>query len=226
MRFGDGDVYLAAGINDSYQQVSSELSKEMEEAFLMSGEFVYKCLHIHSYQYGYEKEMYLGNHLVKDKFANKILGLTFQYFVGHKIYSHIGLHFAATYSPEIANHFLKALKENCVLFIGNKTVRHETVQLLFGNVPHVKTPSKNAYDCIDEVEKQSLDILNNTKGFGTVVVAMGCSGRPLMKRLFKNKNLNIFLFDFGSLLDGICGDKSRAWLKKEEIDYDVLLKDL
>src|SRR5690606_31463370 len=71
MRFGDGDAFLASGINDSFQKVSSNLSIEMQEAFLLKGHSIYKSLSIHSELYGYEKEMYVGNHLVKDKFANK-----------------------------------------------------------------------------------------------------------------------------------------------------------
>ena len=54
---------------------------------------------------------------------------------------------------------------------------------------------------------------------------MGCSGRPLTKRL-NNKNHNIFIFDFGSLLDGIIGFNSRPWLDITTINYKLLLKDL
>src|SRR5690554_2461209 len=42
MRFGDGDAYLASGINDSFQIVSRDLSQEMKEPFLLKGEFIYK----------------------------------------------------------------------------------------------------------------------------------------------------------------------------------------
>jgi len=197
----------------------------MKEAFLLKGQFIFKSLSIHSIQYGHEKEMYIGNHLVSDQLANKLLRSTFPFFIGHKIFSPISLHFAATYHPHIANVFLKKIKRNCVLFIGNESVPKEKFKLLFGNAKHIKTPTENAFRDIDNIEISAIETLKEINKFGVVVVAMGCSGRPLMKRLVY-KNFNIFLFDFGSLLDGICGDNSRTWLKKENINYDILLKNL
>jgi hypothetical protein len=46
---------------------------------------------------------------------------------------------------------------------------------------------------------------------------MGCSGRVLQKRLW-NKLDNVFLFDFGSLLDALCGWDTRAWIKLSKFD--------
>lgn len=221
MRFGDGDAFLAVGKNDLFQKSSNALSTEMKEAFSLKGEYVLKSLSIHSNLYGYEKEMYIDNHLVSDDYANKLLSYTFPYFVGYKIYSPICLHYSASYYPEKANSFLKLLKSKTVLFIGNETTPQDKVNLLFGDVPHIKTPQKNSYDKINEIEKESIVELNKISNFGVVVVAMGCSGRVLMKRLYK-RNYNIFLFDFGSLLDGICGNESRPWLKEVSNDFKFL----
>jgi len=221
MRFGDGDAFLAVGINDLFQKSSNLLSDEMKEAFSLKGEFVLKSLSIHSILYGYEREMYNDNHLVSDEYANKLLSYTFTYFVGHKIYSPISLHFAASYYSSIANTFLKLLKSKTVLFIGNETTPLDKVELLFGAVPHIKTPPKNSYDKINDIEEDAIRVLDNLSEFGVVVVAMGCSGRILMKRLYK-RNYNVFLFDFGSLLDGICGNESRPWLKEISNNYEFL----
>ena len=60
--------------------------------------------------------------------------------------------------------------------------------------------------------------MENNEKFSVVVIAMGCSGRPLMKRLVK-KNFNSYYFDFGSLLDGFNGNISRTWLKLNDIDF-------
>jgi len=225
MRFGDGDVLLSIGQKEMLQQNSSCLSIEMKEAFALNGEFIFKSLSIHSKLYGYEKEMYEGNHLVSDNMASFLLSNTFPYFIGSKIYSPISLHYTSTYYPEKANLVLKIIKKNCILFIGNESTPANIINKLFGDVQHVKTPYKDAYSKIDEIETNAVIALENQVEFGVVVVAMGCSGRPLMKRLYQ-RGFNIFLFDFGSLLDGICGNKTRLWLEKERINYSELLKDL
>ena len=225
MRFGDGDIYLAIGKNDLYQKGEKLLSEEMNEAFAMRGSGIFKSLIIHSSVYGYEKEMFFGNHLVTDDEANKLLRPVYHYFIGYKIYSPVALHYAAAYHTELANSFLKLLKSHAILFIGNEDVPEEITTKLFGKVKHVKTPSKHSYTRIDEIEMEAKKELEKENKFGVVIVSMGCSGRVLIKRLYCN-NKNIFYFDFGSLLDGIIGNYTRTWLKKTDIDYNLLLKDI
>ena len=225
LRFGDGDVYLSLGKDDAYQSNKAMLRKEMNECFSLKGRGILKSLSIHSDRYGREKEMYPGNHLTSDEAATGLLKHVYPFFVGYRIFSPIALHYTASYHPAIANDFLKLLKNEAVLFIGNENTPAGTVRKLFGEVRHVKTPAKNSYDKIDVIEKETEDILNAEQKFGVVIISMGCSGRILLKRLHK-KGYNIFFFDFGSLLDGICGNKTRAWLELSDINYDVLLKDL
>ena len=226
LRFGDGDVYLLKHRSDSYQNSSAKLSIEMNDAFLLSGNGVFKCLAIHSDLFGYEDGMVNGNHKNKDFLAYKLLQDTYVYFIGSKIYSPVALHFLSTINIERANNFLKILKQNTYLFVGNETINPDVVSLLFGNkTKHIKTPPKNAYDEIDRVEDEIINYLNTSNSFKVICIAMGCSGRPLMKRLW-GQSRNVFLFDFGSLLDGIAGNNSRTWLRKNEINYDLLLKGL
>jgi len=221
MRFGDGDVFLALGKDELYQQSRQDIKEEMIEALELKGSSVLKTSMIHSNAYGKTDEMFEGNHLVDDDFAFDILKSTFQYYVGYRIYSHIALHYTATYYPMKANLFLKLLKQKTVLFIGNETTPTNKKDLLFGNVPHIKTPTRNSYDRINEIENEALLELSKLTSFGVVVVAMGCSGRILMKRIYK-RNYNVFLFDFGSLLDGICGNDTRLWLKEISSNYEFL----
>jgi hypothetical protein len=223
MRFGDGDVFLAMGKNSMLHTSTKRLSEEMKESFSLKGPGIIKALMIHSEMYGHEEEMYIGNYLVTDNTANELLQYAYPYFVGYQIYSHIALHYAAVYYPAIANIFLRLLKKNTILFIGNENTPEEIVIKLFGEVKHIKTPAKNSYDKIDTIEKEAGDILENQEKFGVVITSMGESGRVLVKRLYK-RNYNLFFFDFGSLLDGICGNKTRTWLRKANINYEVLLK--
>ncbi|HET6996476.1 MAG TPA: GT-D fold domain-containing glycosyltransferase [Chitinophagaceae bacterium] len=225
MRFGDGDVNLLHGKDDSYQLASLKLQEEMNDCFSLKGPAILKSLSIHSELYGREKEMFPGNHLSSDEAASELLKQVYPFFVGYRIFSHIALHYMACYYPVIANEFLRHLKDETVLFIGNEDTDPSIVNRLFGEVIHVKTPARNAYDKIDTIEKEAVGVLNGKKEFGVVVIAMGCSGRPLAKRLYQ-RIPGHFFFDFGSLLDGICGNKTRAWLELTEVDYDIVLKDL
>ena len=225
LRFGDGDVFLSLGKDDAYQSGKTMLRKEMNECFSLKGQGILKSLSIHSDKYGREKEMYPGNHLSSDKAATELLKHVYPFFVGYRIFSPIALHYTASYHPAMANDFLKLIKKEAVLFIGNENTPAGIVRKLFGDVRHVKTPAKNSYDKIDVIEKEAEYILNVEQKFGVVIISMGCSGRILLTRLYK-KGYNIFFFDFGSLLDGICGNRTRAWLELTDINYDVLLKDL
>ncbi|WP_140487627.1 GT-D fold domain-containing glycosyltransferase [Flavobacterium sp. GSA192] len=228
LRFGDGDVFLLNNQSDAYQEKSVLLADEMKECFSLNDEGIFKCLAIHSEMYGYSKEMVIGNHKNKDGFAFNLFKNCYEYFSGCKIYSPVALHFISTINPVRANEFLKILKSKTTVFIGNENVRNSTIELLFGSkAKHIKTPSKNAYSEIDSIEKEVLNEIDDKTDFFVMCVAMGCSGRPLMKRLWmKSLNKNFFLFDFGSLLDGIEGNNSRTWLKMNQINYQQLLNGL
>lgn len=226
LRFGDGDVFLLKNKADSFQENSFLLSMEMKETFLVKGQNVFKCLAIHSDVFGYSEGMEFGNHKNTDAFAFNLFRDSFRYFIGNNIYSPVALHFIATINTKRANSFLKILKSKTQIFIGNEESDLKVVSLLFGkNIAHIKTPVRNAYSEIDRIEREALDYISKIETFFVVCVAMGCSGRPLIKRL-QNKKLNIFLFDFGSLLDGISGNNSRTWLKMNDINYDLLLDGL
>ncbi len=225
MRFGDGDIFLALGKSEAFQVSGESLALEMKEAFSLKGKRVLKALMLHSDLYGSEKEMYIGNHLISSQIADKLLQYAYPFFVGYTIYSPVALHYVATYYTTIANEFLLLLREQAILFIGNENTPENIVRKLFGQVKHIKTPERNAYTRIDEIEYDTCVELSKQKKFGVVIVSMGCSGRVLIKRLYK-QDYPVFFFDFGSLLDGICGNETRTWLKKSKIDYEVLLNGL
>ncbi|HNP23907.1 MAG TPA: hypothetical protein PKM63_19755 [Panacibacter sp.] len=225
MRFGDGDVYLLKNKSEAYQEANDRLAAEMKEAFLLSDDGVMKALAIHSERFGHEPGMHPGHHLVPDGPAADLARSVYPWFTGLPVFSPVALHYTATAFPERANRFLKLLKAHALLFIGNESVPAEKLMQLFGAVPHIKTPSRNAYYAMDRIEQETvLQLEQLSRPFGVLVVAMGCSGRVLMKRLY-HRGYPVFLFDFGSLLDGICGWETRTWLKGE-IRYDVLLEGL
>ena len=219
MRFGDGDVFLLNNISDSSQTANEFLATEMLEAFRVNDVNVFKSLAIHSNLFGFEEGMFDGNHKNTDSLSLNLLQSTYMYFIGQKIYSPVALHFIASQNPKRANTFLKTLKLKTKMFIGNQDISSSTIKMLFGNVKCIKTPSLNAYNEIDRIYTESIEEIKRFDDFGVVVIAMGCSGRPLMKRLFNNSAQSFFLFDFGSLIDGFEGVNSREWLSVNNINY-------
>lgn len=220
LRFGDGDVLLMSGQNDSLQTADRRLAMEMQEAFNLSGPGIMKCLAIHSRRFGLWPGMAPGVHEVDDVQACKLLARCHRYFIGTPIYSPVALAYAVVFDQPLALSFLRFLKDRApFLFIGNQNVPDEVLSRLFGSsTERISTPSKNSYAEIDRIESDARRALDARKDrFSVIIVAMGCSGRALAKRIYMG-GYNAFLFDFGSLLDAFCGWKTRTWIKKAPDD--------
>ena len=63
--------------------------------------------------------------------------------------------------------------------------------------------------------------------YRAVVFGMGCSGRAVAARVWAAAAPNAVFFDFGSLLDWLSGNSTRAWIEKqrEVLDVSALLAD-
>lgn len=230
-RFGDGDVYLANGIDDSLQPKDDALQAEMQEAFGLNGPNILKCLPLGCKEIGYEEGMCINNHENVYEESLKYISMASPFWNGpmEDVYSMSALAFAATHKLKFCLKFLKFLRQsNCVLFIGNERVPQHIRKLLFGpECEFVATPSIHSYYQIDRIEKEALEKLQGKKGYKVIITAMGCSGRPLQKRLW-NQLDDVFLFDFGSLLDAICGWNTRAWIgiTHDSFDHGKFLRTL
>lgn len=212
LRFGDGDIMLLHGLSEMMHESNPMLSKEMEEAFMLSIGEIHKTLPIHSEIFGFENGMKKGMHIFTNEEVIKFISNTYQYFVGCRIYSHAALHYLSVFDTAKCVDFLIFLKEYTPVFVGNEDIKESLIEKLFGS-EFIKTPNRNSYLEIDEIESQLCEVLNNNKEeFKIVVVAMGCAGRVLQKRILK-KGYNVYLFDFGSLLDAFNGLETRTWIR-------------
>ncbi|WP_187388320.1 GT-D fold domain-containing glycosyltransferase [Seonamhaeicola marinus] len=211
LRFGDGDIYLMRGLDDILHKANPKIAKEMKQAFSLNIGELHKALAIHSKLFGFEKGMQEDMHLISDQNALNYLAVTHKYFNLETIYTPVALHYLSTFDQDNCMEFLRFLKTYNPIFVGNEKVKIEIVKKLFGEI-HVKTPVSNSYDEIDRIENDLIELLNMKKNnFQVVVVAMGCPGRILQKRILK-KGFNVYLFDFGSLLDALNGENSRLWI--------------
>ncbi|GIZ07448.1 GT-D fold domain-containing glycosyltransferase [Flavobacterium sp. UMI-01] len=211
MRFGDGDVFLMLGKNDLLHKANRQLAKEMKETIRFNRGTLHKGYPLHSNLFGFEGGMTHNMHLVPDVDALRFLAAIHKFIDVENINSPVALHYLAVFNKEACVNFLQFLKNTNPIFVGNKNIKLELVNKLFGDI-HIKTPEANSYLEIDRIEGELKAILDFTKEkFRVVVVAMGCPGRILQKRILK-KGYNVYLFDFGSLLDAFNDDNTRLWI--------------
>ena len=228
LRFGDGDVVLSVGINDANQLANTPLQEELNEAFALNGPNVLKCLPLHCRELGgYEQGMFEGKHETPFAFCLDLLKMAGPKWNAEfgDVYSMTALAFAATDNLEFCIQFLKFLKQSkCCVFVGNCNIPSSIRELLFGSqCQFVPTPARNSYFEIDRIERECIEKIKNIEGYKVIVTSMGCSGRALQKRLW-NQLENVFLFDFGSLMDAICGWNTRDWIPLSRFDAQKFIQ--
>ncbi len=232
LRFGDGDINLALGQGELLQSANQRLMFEMREAFSLDHKNVLRCLPLYCKELGgWESGMFPGNHESPYSWCLDILHKSKQLWNSPiiDVYSHAALHFSATTMPQFCINFLKFLKtNNCCLLIGNQNIPEHIRTLLFGEqCIFIPTPTHQSYQSIDTIEKECLAhvAIMPTKTYKIIVTAMGCSGRALQKRLWMKLD-DVFLFDFGSLMDALCGWNTRAWIELTKFDEKTFLQKL
>jgi len=227
LRFGDGDVNLALGKADMKQTANRMLQQEMLKALSINGPTVLKALPLHCKEFGgLESGMFPGNHESSYQLSNDLLTKVAPFWVEDfkDIYTAVALHFCATNHQDTCIAFLRFLKAHHCILVGNQHIPHEIRSLLFGSdCVFIPTPEQNSYTQIDRIEQDCLQAVEVQQGKYTVIItAMGCSGRVLQKRLW-HKLDNIFLFDFGSLMDALCGWNTRAWIELSKFDAPAFI---
>jgi hypothetical protein len=211
MRFGDGDIFLMLGMDDMLHQANNKMAVEMRQAMNLRATNIHKGFPFHSKLFGYENGMEDDMHLVSDTDALKFIAATYPLIDIHNIYTSFALHYLSTFNQEACVQFLLFLRSTNPIFVGNKNLAPELLRKLFSET-HIKTPDNNSYLEIDRIEKELIEELDKKKNeFQVVVVAMGCPGRILQKRILQ-KGYRVYLFDFGSLLDALNNDNTRLWI--------------
>jgi glycosyltransferase involved in cell wall biosynthesis len=212
LRFGDGDVRLLAGADDVLQRGSPALTVEMEAAFLLDGPGLFKAMALDCPAFGMQPGMKNRLFGMPDAEALRMLRHAGRCFVGQEVYSHSALAYLSVFRPQAAVDFLLKLKSHRPLFVGNEYTPPALIQTLFGHTGHVATPGRDAYEDIDRIEAEVLRFLRWGRAYPVVVLAMGCGGRVLARRLIRG-GFNGFIFDFGSLIDALAGAQTRDWIR-------------
>ena len=131
---------------------------------------------------------------------------------GHEtldFYNHITFHYLSVFKPKMVyNFFEQHVRPKKKLFVGS--TEKTTAEKLYGKIDfYINVPPKSAYSTIDEWWPLVEEHCNNVE---LVIVSAGAATKVVAKRLW-NKNLDIQLFDFGSIIDAIDGKVSRTWIR-------------
>ncbi len=207
LRFGDGEVFDMMGKSRRNQINSPELIKEMKEAFSIQDKNYIKALAINM---PHEKGMSNGvfaNYSFNEKLESYILDLFNELQLS--FFNPITFHYLSVFRPKLVfDFFNKYVRPKKKMFIGS--TNQNTAEKLYGKIDYyIKVPPKSAYSSIDEWWP---NVINNCSDVEIVIVSAGAATKVVAKRLWE-KNLNIQLFDFGSIIDAVDGKVTRTWIR-------------
>ena len=229
LRFGDGDIALASGISELYQSINEKLFGLMREAVNLRGKNVIKTLPLHCKEWDtLEDGMCPGNHENNSEWCENIINsfLNISDVPENEFYSTVALSHQAIQNPTKTISFLREIGPKVKYFIGNENIPKEILDILFNeNVIHIKTPSRDSFSKFDQIYTNFMEKVADDDEYSVVVTSMGCTGRAMQKKIWDRYD-NFFLFDFGSLMDSLCGWETRVWMEVTNFDKSKFLEDL
>lgn len=223
LRFGDGDLNLVEGLPDMMQRPHLELAHYMKTAFSLRGFNVIKTLPLQSEMFGVWPGMAPGVHMADDSGASSMASRALHWFVGEPVYATAALHHTIIYNYNLAISLLKLLKQRCPIFVGNVETPLLVRNALFGaGHVHVRTPASQAWEAASRVHGELRKYVADASSHPppVIIFAAGCSGRAMAARLWTQNN-NVYIFDFGSLLDFLSGQQTRQWIKERRTDINA-----
>ena len=253
LRVGDGDVFLAYGQRAGWQTGNEKIKKECQEALQIPGNNsnsgVIKTFSAECPEYGIEdwwgrpvgvQSSTFLNTDNQTSFVHKIMKMANPFWhedMNRKnalVYSANAFWITCCYDLPFWLKFVKEFRKNFdkIIHIGNENYDTSVLKLIWNKeFSHVDMPSRDAYSNIDEAEKETNELLSEIKDtdYTLIVLECGPTGRCLGKRIWKNtkyNSKNIFLFDFGSLMDALHNRKTRGWIRKEHLDVSLVFKEL
>jgi len=229
LRFGDGDMNLGRGVSELYQGVNPELSALIRDAIQLVDKNVLKALPLHNKEWNTSEEgMFGGNHEAPSSWCENMIRSFYEISNTQEVefYSPVALSHQAVQNSEKTIEFLKFIGDKVKYFIGNKNIPREVLEVVFNkDIIHIKTPERNSFDKFWEIYNEFVAEVGDDNEYSVVVTSMGCSGRAIQKQIWDNYS-NLFLFDFGSLMDSLCGWNTRAWIELTDFDKDNFLRKL
>lgn len=232
LRYGDGDYNIVRGIPDLLCIPTDEFIKWMKISMSLRGDTVMTCVPHHCKELNtLEDGICPGNH---EYDRNNVL-LYLQILESYSplpinIYSNIALSYCSSHRPDIVVDLHTLLKDKKIVFFGNKTYTDELLCLLFGkDIDRIDTNIRDSY--LDHDAKMNeFDILYNNKlvnlEYFIIIMAAGCGGRAYSAELYIKYTTNFFILDYGSLIDYLAGDNTRAYMDIDPPKKEYILNKL
>jgi hypothetical protein len=207
-RFGDGDIYIMMGRNQSNQTVNESLRQEMIESFSIKDPDYLKGLAVN---HPNEKGMVRGL-FAKYRDNPEMVGFLTSHFPeihNNTFENPVFLHYMSVFKSKQVNSFLnEVIRPKRKMYIGS--IPKDKIETIVGPVDvYIKTPAKNAYDTIDTWYPQ---IEENINEVDLIIPAAGMSTRIINKRLWQS-GAEVQSFDIGSIVDITNDFQSRKWIR-------------
>ena len=209
-RFGDGDIFIMDGRQESYHTWSDKLQEELIESITIDNENYIIGVAVN---YPKENGMYTGvfEPFRYNKELENFLIKKFNFDKNKSFESALTFHYLSVFNPDKVINFLnKYIRPKKKMFVGS--IEKESIEKLIGNIDYyVRIPDRNAYYTIDEWYPNILENIDNCE---VLIPAAGMATRVINKRLWK-LDKNIHSIDLGSIVDAAVNKPTRTWIRKE-----------
>lgn len=234
LRYGDGDFNILSGQNDMLAICTPNFQNSIRKSMLIKSPSVLISIPHHCHEKGtLEPGMFPGNHenpsSVVQHFIDTLSEL--QNRTLPVLYTSVAVCYCSSHNPDIIIELHKEIKKRNVVYIGNKNYSNEFLTKLFGTrLERINTePRDSCMEC-DRVLSEFESLYQQTYhslDFFVIIMAAGCGGRALSADLyFKYPSLNFFILDYGSLLDCLWGDNTRAYMELDPPQTSYILNSI
>jgi glycosyltransferase involved in cell wall biosynthesis len=197
LRFGRADIDTALGIRKPGEELSDSLVLEICKSFLLSGENIFKALHVECPALGLPFRARATG--VSDCEAIDRLNAVGACFLDWPIHSYTAFARNGLEQPDLLEQVFESLKAcQPILIFKEGDARESAIEKL---APRISTAiaGEDIYKSIDWLEDEIQRIASSAaNGFPVVVLALGVAGRALVKRLVK-RGFPGFLMDLDNL---------------------------
>lgn len=230
LRYGDGDYNIVRWMPDMLCVPTSDFVRWMKISMGLRGETVMTCIPHHCKLLNtIEDGICPGNHEYENYAVELYINILESYAqLPDNIYSNIALSYCSSHNPDLVIDLHKILKQKEIIFFGNKTYTDEFLQKLFGkNIHRINTNDRDSY--LDHDNKMlEFDNLYKSKlansNYFVIIMAAGCGGRAYSAELYTKYKSKFFIFDYGSLIDYLAGQNTRAYMDIDPPKKDYILE--
>jgi hypothetical protein len=208
-RFGDGDLFIMMGRNESIHDFSEALASELRASIQIEHPQFLKGLPVNFpgekwMTKGLFERFYFNDELAE--YVIKNIPVSFPVTFESSWFPNYYSVFKPTELSQFLDRFVRPKKK---MFIGS--VPLEDIQKLYGKIDfYVQVPRRNAYS---EIDKWWPEVLSKIDSVEVVLPSAGMASRIISKRLWE-LNKEVHCLDFGSVIDAVSSfTPSRKWIK-------------